>query len=153
IQGAAADLLLADEQFVARWLRLWQECPWSTSYQSPTFVGKWYQTYHQQFSPLLLTLGKVDQDLEGILPLAIDGRTEHIVVAGAHQAEYQAWICDPKLANTFPTQAMAELFRAIPATRLSFRYLPPGTPLNWLAGATCEDLFLLKPWRRPVLRL
>jgi CelD/BcsL family acetyltransferase involved in cellulose biosynthesis len=153
IRGAFAEALISHDGFVGEWRALWRRCPWSTAMQSPEFVLAWYRTYRERFEPVLLLSRDGTGGLNGLLMLAVVEGDAAPVIAGAHQAEYQTWICEPELADAFPWQAIRRIQTEWPAAALSFRYLPPGTPLHWTKTEEAERFCHLRPHRRPLLRL
>ena len=153
VGGAAADVLLADGEFRAQWSGLCERCPWATAYQTPEFALAWYSVYRARWTPLLLVARDSNGNLLGLLTLAVSPASDHVVVAGAHQAEYQAWVCQPDAGGIFPHFAIEALRREFPSAVLDFRYLPPGTPAAWVAGPYWSRTCLLKVHPRPLLRL
>jgi hypothetical protein len=133
VQAADAAALLADESFRAEWLDLQDRCPWATAFQAPVFVVEWYRIYRDQYQPVLIVSRDLKGQLVGLLPLAVSQADRKVKVAGGHQAEYQAWICLPEQAKTFPRQALDLVRQQFPSATLQFRYLPAAVPLGWLA--------------------
>lgn len=153
IQGRDTDSLLAQEAFRAEWAALMAACPWSTTFQGPSFICAWYRTYRERFEPLLVLTRARDGRLAGMLALAVSKAGKGLVVAGTHHAEYHAWICRPEHGDSFPLAVMRKLHRRIPSAGLRFRYLPPGAPTAWANAPDARRRCLLKPHSRPLLRL
>ncbi len=153
-RDAEADDLLRDAGFRAEWLRLAGLCPWATAFQGPDFGHAWYASYRERYEPLLVQARAADGALAGLLPLAV-GREDQreLVVAGAGQAEYHAWINSPEAGDEFPAQAIRWLQGAFPHSLLKFQYLPPGTPQGWLSGTGPGANFTIVTHRRPLLHL
>jgi CelD/BcsL family acetyltransferase involved in cellulose biosynthesis/ribosomal protein S18 acetylase RimI-like enzyme len=151
-RGSAADLLLADEQFRRQWSELYGQCPWATAFQSPAFALAWYTAYRSRWTPLLLFSRDASGSLDGLLTLAVSSTSDKVVVAGAHQAEYHAWLCRAEACETFPPLAIEALRREIPSAVVDFRYLPPGTPAGWATAAPWARTCLLKAHPRPLMR-
>jgi CelD/BcsL family acetyltransferase involved in cellulose biosynthesis len=151
-RGEAADRLLGDSAFMLEWAALYDQCPWATPLQSPELAGAWYRVYRETQEPIL-ALARDGEKLIGLLPLTRADADGELTVAGAHQAEYKTWICLPAFANEFPAQALPAVLAAFPGSDLSFRYLPPNTPIDWLAGSTLQKLSLLRTFKRPLLEL
>lgn len=149
VRGAAAEGLLTDAVFREEWTTLCASCPWSTPYQSPRLAGIWYRTYRPTFEPVLVFCRDETGHLSGLLPLAL-GKQE-LVVAGGYQAEYQAWICRPELAETFPLQAIRQV-RAEIRYPLRFHYLPPTTPISWACDSRASRFWLLQKRLRPIVQ-
>lgn len=150
IRGEAADRLLNDPQFVDEWSALCAICPWAIAFQGPAFIRSWVQTYREKITPIVAMSRDSSGQLVGMIVLAryADGK---LFVAGAYQAEYQAWICIPELAGSFPPAFMAAVRRELPSGGLVMRYLPPGIPLDWVKASRVPTL--LQTNRRPLLRL
>lgn len=128
-------LLLEDIQFHQEWLNLYECCPWSLAYQSPAFSKTWYTSYGAEYKPILVySRSEFDLSLSGLWLLAIskDGLIAHV---GAHQAEYQVWICLPTIADIFPELAIATLEATFYKQQLNFQYLPPNVPLDWISNS------------------
>lgn len=152
LRGESAARLLADAAFMQEWAALYGECPWATPLQSPQLAGAWYNVYRQSQEPILV-LARDGETLIGLLPLARAHSDGEVSVAGANQAEYKTWICLPAFANEFPSQALPAVLAAFPGSDLRFRYLPPNTPIDWLAGSALEKLSLVQTCKRPLLEL
>src|SRR5437588_757083 len=148
-----ANELIRQPSFQAEWQKLWQSCSWSTAFQSPQFVKIWYESYKEKFSPLLLWETGSDSELSGLLTLAVQRSSENIAVAGAHQAEYQAWLASPETSNSFIENSLYRLQESFPNSSLTFRYLPVGTPTTWIAQTKWNRHCALESWRRPIVDL
>lgn len=153
-RGTEADDLLRDDRFRAEWRHLAEDCPWATAFQGPDFGYAWYLSYRKRYEPLLVMERTGDGTLAGLLPLAIGcADPRELVLAGAWQAEYHAWISAPGIGDRFPAHAMQWLRGAFPSSVLTFRYLPPGTPLGWLADRALAPAHELTAFPRPLLRI
>jgi CelD/BcsL family acetyltransferase involved in cellulose biosynthesis len=152
LQAADAAALLADESFRAEWLDLQDRCPWATAFQAPVFVVEWYRIYGDHYQPVLIVSRDVKGQLTGLLPLAVAQGNRKLKVAGGHQAEYQAWICLPAQAKTFPRQALDLVRQQFPSATLQFRYLPAAVPLGWLADPGQSRMSVLKASRCPFMK-
>ena len=114
----------------------------------------WFHVVRQLSEAVRARLGALprqDGRLEGLLALAASSEDGGLVVAGAGQAEYQAWVCPPDLGDTFAWNAIQSLQRVFPRAVLTFRYLPPGTPTAWLAAPEAKQICRLEVHRRPLL--
>lgn len=151
IRGTEADELLAEDEFRLKWSALSEQCPWATAFQTPEFARAWYGTYRGRWEPLLLLCRDADGRLKGLLALAVSTSDGKVVVAGTHQAEYHAWICRPDLGDCFAREVFQTLREQFPSATLTFRYLPPGAPVGWLADPGAKRMCLLKAQSRPLL--
>lgn len=131
VTGDAARALLVDPIFRQRWAALYQGCPWATPFQSPEYAITWYESYGERVDPVLLT-GTADGTLVGLLALAVTADTSQLLPAGGHQAEYQGWLALEPFGNAFPLAAIRACQKTIAGSPLTFQYLPPDAPLEWL---------------------
>ncbi len=153
LRGVQADSLLEDPAFRAEWLGLCQRCPWATAYQQPDYAAVWYAVYRRRFEPILVLSRDGDGALQGLLALTLSARDGGLIVAGGRQAEYQTWISPPDLGGAFAAQAVRALRRSFPRAVLTFQYLPPGAPTDWLDAADMRRMYRLASHRRPLVRL
>jgi hypothetical protein len=134
---------LSDPAFQAFWDSLYESCPWRTVFQSRRFVATWYEQYRSSYEPILIF--SMDPVSPGLLPLA--GRPEEIVVAGAHQAEYQAWLAREGDAGFLP-EALSLLGSERGFKSLGFKYLPAGFPTQVLPEGRSEVESIPRPLMR-----
>ena len=132
-RDAEAEELLSDPQFLSQWTRLYGACPWASACQSPGFVTAWHDAYKDRHSPFIVREYSPAGDLIGLISLASDKSSGQLTVAGARQAEYKTWLSLPSNGSSFIEAALAELACKTDVSSLSFRYLPPGTPTDWIA--------------------
>jgi CelD/BcsL family acetyltransferase involved in cellulose biosynthesis len=123
--GDDAWALLTDALFLVDWQELERQCPWATPFQSIHFVLTWLRHYGVSYTPVVVTLRGSDGSLVGLLVLADSLIGNSLVVAGAHQAEYQAWLALPEFRRDFIVKALKALDEALPDRDLGFKYLPP----------------------------
>lgn len=144
--------MLENREFQLKWKALYEECPWATPFQSFGFVATWYQIYKNRFNPIMLSEFSSDGELIGLLTLAVSMDTIQLVLAGAHQAEYQVWLASPLNGNSFIEKVMKRLHADIPNRSLVFKYLPPLTPTDWtVPDRPWEQYCQLESHRRPLL--
>jgi hypothetical protein len=135
------DALINDTVFQQSWDALYAACPWATVFQSRPFIAAWYQVYCDQHLPILIKAIENGQ-LKGLLSVVLlntnandlhagNGRSR-ITGAGHYDAEYQTWLAAPADADTFIKKALTELRKQFPGHPITFRFLPPGTSLEWL---------------------
>ena len=151
IRAGAARSLLGDDDFLAQWSALMARCPWATAFQSPGFCASWYESYQDRFEPVLVASRRNDGTLEGLLCLAASRDGSALVAAGAHQAEYQVWLCAPEAANAFPLAAFSLIQASFPESILKFLYVPNGTPMDWTREPAIASRCQLTAHRRPLL--
>ena len=145
---------LSDQSFQQAWKHLYDDCPWATPFQSPAFVCSWFDNYRSRYSPIIISLPKADQRLYGLLVLAMSVEQRRLVVAGAHQAEYQVWLATTDSHGDFITRALAALDLAFPGCNLVFKYLPNEVPVQVLLeeGAVAKRAEL-KLHQRPLIQI
>jgi RimJ/RimL family protein N-acetyltransferase len=154
VTGRDALSLLDDDVFQKDWAMLYETCPWATVFQSVGFVAAWYKVYQDRFTPIILTQSDPDRALVGLLALAASPDGSQLVVAGAHQAEYQVWLASPAHGNSFIEAAIARVRVAYPGRALCFKYLPASAPREWTdPGRRWGGYCRLEPHRRPLLKL
>jgi CelD/BcsL family acetyltransferase involved in cellulose biosynthesis/RimJ/RimL family protein N-acetyltransferase len=124
IHGDAVRALLSDHAFVRQWQRLLEQCSYATAFQTPGFVGAWYEVYRTQWQPVLVLSRGADHDLVGLWLLAYDSATDALVHAGTDQAEYQTWLALPGEATAFLGAAWRALRLQFRFSWLQFKYLP-----------------------------
>jgi CelD/BcsL family acetyltransferase involved in cellulose biosynthesis len=153
-QGDTAWALLRDDGFLDQWRRLAGECAWSTACQGSDFVSTWYDVYREDFSPVIVSMRSTESRLIGLMTMAISKDGSHLVMAGAHQAEYHGWLATEETERRFPSEALHILRKRFPRRQLTLRYLTPDIPLDGLR----EDPFwqsriVWKSSQRPLMRL
>lgn len=127
---ADAERLLESPEFQSQWRLLWRQCPWGTALQTPEFACTWYCCYQDRYSPLILVRYTAGGEMDGLLLLAVEQSTGRLTFAGAHQSEYNVWLALPG-DRTFISEALHGIGK-LGFSSISFTYLPPGTPLDWL---------------------
>lgn len=140
--------------FGEAWESLYLQCPWAAPAQSLEFVTIWYEIYRERFSPVLVSESSRDGMLIGALPLAVSRDNGRLVVAGAHEGEYNAWISLPTDDGAFITKALLAFRQEFPRQTLVFKYLPPESPLDFLAhNNTLKRYCEVGRYRDPLLVL
>ena len=151
-RSAEGAKLLRDQNFRWQWLRLYEECPWATTAQSPAFVCSWYEAYNEDYSPLLVCQLSASNELIGFLPVAV-GRNGQAVLPGARQAEYKGWLALPTNGTTFFEESLRVLSRETRIGTLLFRYLPPGAPVDGACVSSLPWVCEVQTHRRPIVPL
>ncbi len=143
--------LLDRTELVARWHRLYERCPWATAGQHPEFARAWYRVYRGRASPVLV-YAEQDGELVGLLGLhRRDSWLEHV---GRGYCEYNVWTALPEHGETFMPRAIAALDRRLGPSPMVFGFMPPETPIAWLArGAGAAARCQLAYTSRRVLRV
>jgi CelD/BcsL family acetyltransferase involved in cellulose biosynthesis/RimJ/RimL family protein N-acetyltransferase len=152
VRGRDADELVRSAGFLSQWTQLHETCPWATAFQSPPYVTTWYESYEHRYSPVVAVEFSPAGDLVGLIPLAMESDSGKLTLAGAHQAEYKAWLAPPSNGESFMERALTKLARETDISALFFQYLPPGTPTDWIKRSrgmpwTCE----LEAHPRPII--
>src|SRR5262245_703611 len=126
-----AKKLLEDAKFLEKWEKLYDKCPWGSVFQSADFVVTWYETYFNQFAPVIVTGLNGGGELVGLFTLAVDTKSGELVVAGSKLAEYHAWLAEPQDADTFIESALEKLCGQFPNRSLTLLFAPPNAPVGW----------------------
>ena len=151
--GPEAQKLIEDAEFSGRWKRLYDKCPWGSVFQSEDFVGAWYNTYKDQFDPVVVTGFNAEGEMVGLFTLATDTKTGGIVTAGGAQAEYHAWLAVPQAANDFIESALDKLCAAFPNRSLTLLFLLPNAPVEWARTGRWSKRCYLKRLPRGLMEL
>jgi CelD/BcsL family acetyltransferase involved in cellulose biosynthesis len=152
--GADAESLLGDRAFQQQWRSLYSCCSWGTIFQGADFVTTWYRVYRSQFQPVLITETLADGSLSGLLTLAATPDSQQLIFAGAGQAEYHTWLATSDRGDTFIAAAMDLLRTSFAGLTLTFEYLPPLAPKQWLEpGRPWANQSRLVMWKRPLMKL
>ncbi|WP_207515828.1 GNAT family N-acetyltransferase [Longitalea luteola] len=161
ITGAAVIDLLQKPEFQRSWDTLVESCTWSTVFQGRPYITAWYQVYCNRHLPVMV-IATTNGQLTGALPMVLlDSQTSdrtkkgnRITGAGHYDAEYQCWLAMPSCTETFIKDALSLLLKQFPGNPISFRYLPPGTPLHWLQNDRKWRRYgILQSYTRPLINL
>jgi CelD/BcsL family acetyltransferase involved in cellulose biosynthesis/RimJ/RimL family protein N-acetyltransferase len=154
IRGTEAEQKLKDAGFLEQWTRLYQECTWASPCQSPGFVTAWHDCYRDRYTPLIVSEVSASGELTGLISLATETSSGRVTVAGDRQAEYKTWLALPANGSSFIEAALAQLQSETPISALSFRYLPPGTPIDWISKTGKRSwTYELEQHPRPIIPL
>ena len=154
IQGADSQEILRDESFRSQWALLYESCPWATGLQSPGFVIPWCRAYGGRYRILLICEFSSSRELIGLLPVAIENASGQATLPGAHQAEYKTWLALPSNSRSFIERGLHLLAQETDIRSLSFRYLAPGTPVDWVRNSR-ESAWICEVEKdpRPIIRV
>jgi len=131
LTDSAAKQLIEDAKFREQWKKLYDECPWGSVFQSADFVITWYETYVNQFAPVIVAGINGRDDLAGLFTLASDTKSGELVAAGGVQAEYQAWLAEPENSDAFIEAALDKLCGKFPNGSLTLLFMLPNVPVRW----------------------
>jgi len=154
---------LCTEDFLSKWDQLFNNCPWSTIFQSSSFVIAWYRTYALEYMPIIV-IAKQNEYLTGLLCLALpfhsspksnsDNKRPLIMGAGMYEAEYQTWLAIPNTNDAFITEAFHMIRNRFPNRDILLRFLPPNVPLDWTkTNALWKRYVELQAVSRPIMKL
>jgi CelD/BcsL family acetyltransferase involved in cellulose biosynthesis/GNAT superfamily N-acetyltransferase len=101
-------------------------------------VSAWYTSYQAQWQPVIVRSVDRAGSLVGLWLLAYDSSARQLVNAGAHQAEYHAWLSAPGIDHAFLAAGWVLLKREFVFSTLRFKYLPSPALADILAAATGE---------------
>lgn len=149
-QGSDAERFLNDENAIAQWHQLYAECASSIPFLSPEFAAAWIRHYRHTWT-LVLIVAYDAAGLQGIMPLAVQGSL--ITGVGAHQAEYQGWLCKPNRSDIFLDRALDALFDIFPNHQLRLRYIINSDVNIARSLARRRANVLVNVRSRPLLRL
>ncbi|UCS92967.1 GNAT family N-acetyltransferase [Echinicola marina] len=148
--------------FLARWDKLYESCEWSTVFQSRKFVCAWYETYSEEYTPIMV-IDESEHELKGLLAMTVlfKGKDLNqpkikakIVGAGHYDAEYQSWLAHQNNSDDFITSALELIKSAFPQCDIYFRYLIPQVPMNWLeAKENWNKNAVKQAYKRPLVRM
>lgn len=132
VKGNKALELLRDNTFMARWEELANQSPKVTVIQEPPFVKTWYYQYSNKYQPILVLGVDTNSKVVGLLPLALSIKEKYLTHAGAVQAEYHGWLCQPAYDQDFPIQALIAIKRKLGLKKWQWSWIPPKSKVNWL---------------------
>jgi RimJ/RimL family protein N-acetyltransferase len=150
IRGQDTSKLFADRN----WHDLHECCSWANLMQSAPFVKSWYESYQNQYEPLIAAGYSHENRLIALLPLAIDKNNSRLVLAGVTVCEYGTWLArTPEIADEFIISALNQLEKLFPHSVLDFPYLTKGTPLGWFENNKYwRSKCILKAENQPLLK-
>lgn len=128
-----ADRLIGDPVFREKWNNLYHQCPWGSAFQSDDFVVTWYATYRSEFTPVIVRGVRDNGELAGLFTLAAGAKSGRLVAAGSSEAEYQAWLAEPRDGNIFIESALEKLREQFPNKALTLIFMLQTVPVEWTA--------------------
>lgn len=130
--------IIKDKEFISIWAELAQESDGFTLIQEQDLVISWYKAYKNEYDPIILVAYK-DENIVGILPLAISIDGGGISHAGHEQAEYNGWICKKKHEEDFLVESLILLKKEFDLTKWDWGWMPPHSTTNWLDSERLKD--------------
>lgn len=160
VTGSAVIDLLLKPAFQESVDLLFESTTWATVFQSRRYITAWYQVYHHKHLPVLVIAVEKGK-LTGLLPMVIldtkandrINKRNRITGAGHYDAEYQSWLAIPSYGESFIKDALGALMKQFPGHPVTFRYLPPATPLGWLKSDKWRQYATLQSYTRPLIDL
>jgi len=139
-QNEKSTELLLNTSFLDAWDKLYQNCPWSTVFQSKEFVISWYECFEKY--PKVIVTDWDGQRMTGLLTLTIN--KNRLIAAGLDLAEYQAWLSLPNFSNDFLKKALYAINKNFTKQTLYLKYLTSKVPLNHFTsnGQFFNQIFL-----------
>ena len=122
---------LKDEKFIAIWNNLAQKSHNFTVIQEYNFVISWYESYLEQYKPLMIIGLDEQESIVGIIPLAISYETGKLSHAGEYQAEYTGWICSPEYEKDFLVESLLLIKRELGIGIWEWGWLPQHANTSW----------------------
>ena len=150
----AADEALSDPGFLTAWQTLHGQCSHATGFQSPEFVCAWYASYRNRWQPVVIRSANAKRELNGLWLLAYDLKSHSLTHAGAHQAEYHAWLALPDGEAAFLASALTSLQLRFRFATLRFKYLPAVELVDRLRAVPgLENRLIVRAYPRQLARL
>ena len=151
LSGSEANTWISEQANKEKWKNLYDRCQWGTVFQSEEFVLRWYDAYHDRYTPAIVVATDADAELTGLLTLAVANDSGELTVAGGGQAEYQTWLADAEDGNSFINAALQNLSAHFLRSTLRFLFVPPSTPLEWLSNEPWAQRCELRHFPRPLM--
>ena len=145
---------LNDAQFIASWRTLHAKCSHATVFQHPGFVCAWYESYRPIWKPVIALAQNATGELTGLWTLAYDPSAKVLAHAGAHQAEYHAWLALPGEDAHFLASAWAKIKQQLEFKSLLFSFLLDWNLVDVLQTAEgLQGCLTAQKFSRPLLHL
>lgn len=123
--GGEVESLMSSAVFKKQWQDLYDHCPWATSFQSLGYAAIWYQEYGDEYTPILVTSWKSQNNrLEHLFALALNRITNEIVVCGDEQTEYKAWLSVSEDCSEFISRCLSDIKRISDGKCFVLDYVP-----------------------------
>lgn len=139
--------LLKKTDFLESWHQLAMVDLKDTIIQEPAFVISWYKAYETVYEPLLLLAYDPGQHLIGVMPLAINRKSQRLALAGDSQAEYNGWICKPAYNEAFLVEALITIKHTFSLRCWQWVWLPTGTDISWFESPKLKAAGVYVSWQ------
>ena len=123
--------IISDEEFISTWKSLAENTTHCTVIQEYGFVVSWYKSYLDKYQPMMVLGYDEEENVVGILPLAIAHDTGNISHAGADQAEYHGWICPKEYEEAFLVQSLISIKKEFNTGQWKWGWMPPEVNIDW----------------------
>ncbi|EMS30881.1 hypothetical protein C943_03076 [Mariniradius saccharolyticus AK6] len=137
-----------NQDFLAFWKGLWNQCPWATIFQSPDFVLTWFDCF-PDYTPTIIT------DWDGTSMTGLWILTEvngKFAAPGFDLAEYQVWLSTPEHQSAFIEAALQAFCKAFPKHSIYLKYIPNPTPLGVFEKSTfLKSRTVWRPYKQPLM--
>lgn len=140
IRGDDALKYASDEDFLKKWKTLANNTTHKTVFQESEFVSLWFHHYQQFFEPILIVGYTESEELVGLMPLAIEKKSNILTQAGAQLAEYSGWLCAPTHSDSFLNEAFKSIKSNISFSQWKWTYIAPGTDTTWLRSNNLNNI-------------
>ncbi|WP_186756392.1 GNAT family N-acetyltransferase [Echinicola salinicaeni] len=146
--------ILKDRSFLRSWIELYEDCPWSTIFQSPQFVVEWYEAFFQDFEPIMIFSNSLGT-LSAVIFLSKGrGFRDEITGVGKGDGLYQTWLARENDYGVFLKNVIKLLRSKFNKSKLVLSCIPNGAPIAWMENDPSLDGYgELVPINRPHVEL
>jgi len=131
--------IISDKEFISTWKSLAENTTHCTVIQEYGFVVSWYKSYLDKYKPMMLLGYDEEENVVGILPLAIAYDTGHLSHAGAEQAEYHSWICPKEHEEAFLIQSLISIKKEFNTGQWKWGWMPPEVNIDWFDSSLLSE--------------
>lgn len=125
---------IAKPDFQKQWDELHSQNNSFSTLQSKSFVTTWYATYSAAYEPIVC-VSFLDNKIVGLLFLAQNKITKHLIHAGANEAEYHGWLAVPEFEVEFLRQSLNIIKKNFNNAKWQWQWIPPKTKFATLKKA------------------
>ncbi|MDW3651837.1 MAG: GNAT family N-acetyltransferase [Bacteroidia bacterium] len=130
-QGAEVFDKIEKETLKLNWERLLKIQTKLSVFQGYDFVTTWYKSYSGFFTPLLFLAWDDDNELVGLLPLAIHKEKNYVVCAGDELAEYHGFIAEADYEESFGIHCLKTLKKDFSFGHWRLGWVAPDSNSSW----------------------